>query len=71
MKPDGISILQNGGVFNDLRHGDIHVVPRYKHQNFAGFYAISGEGFTSDVYRLLMMQRNIIEAINLSKSSDA
>jgi histidine triad (HIT) family protein len=37
-QPDGITICQNGGVFSDLKHYHMHVVPRYKGQDFAEFY---------------------------------
>jgi histidine triad (HIT) family protein len=37
-KPDGITITQNGGIFNELAHYHMHVVPRYKNQSFADFY---------------------------------
>ncbi|NJP39046.1 HIT family protein [Alkalicoccus luteus] len=37
-QPDGISIVQNGGMFNDLDHYHMHVVPRYEEQDFADFY---------------------------------
>ncbi|WP_335871817.1 HIT family protein [Bacillus sp. 2205SS5-2] len=36
--PDGVTICQNGGIFNELTHYHMHVVPRYKHQSFASFY---------------------------------
>jgi histidine triad (HIT) family protein len=36
--PDGITICQNGGIFNELTHYHMHVVPRYKRQSFADFY---------------------------------
>ena len=29
-KPDGISVMQNGGYFNDVNHYHMHVFPRYK-----------------------------------------
>ncbi len=38
-KPDGITICQNGGIFNELTHYHMHVVPRYKNQSFATFYS--------------------------------
>ncbi|SEM20922.1 Diadenosine tetraphosphate (Ap4A) hydrolase [Mesobacillus persicus] len=38
-KPDGITICQNGGIFNELTHYHMHVVPRYKDQSFATFYS--------------------------------
>ncbi|MCM3586645.1 HIT family protein [Mesobacillus maritimus] len=37
-QPEGITVCQNGGVFSDLTHFHMHVVPRYQHQNFALFY---------------------------------
>lgn len=32
---DGITILQNGGMFNDLTHYHMHVIPRYLNDGFA------------------------------------
>ncbi|WP_219836094.1 HIT family protein [Paenibacillus sp. R14(2021)] len=34
-KPDGISVIQNGGIFNDLGHYHMHVFPRYKDDGFS------------------------------------
>ncbi|PES92822.1 HIT family protein [Bacillus cereus] len=39
-KPDGVTICQNGGIFNELTHYHMHVVPRYKERSFAEFYTI-------------------------------
>lgn len=33
--PDGITICQNGGIFNDLGHYHMHLIPRYKHDGFS------------------------------------
>ncbi|ACT02567.1 HIT family protein [Paenibacillus sp. JDR-2] len=33
--PDGISICQNGGLFNDLTHYHMHLIPRYKGDGFS------------------------------------
>lgn len=33
--PDGITICQNGGIFNDLTHYHMHVIPRYKNDGFS------------------------------------
>jgi histidine triad (HIT) family protein len=33
--PDGISICQNGGVFNDLTHYHMHIIPRFKGDGFS------------------------------------
>ncbi|PAD93525.1 HIT family protein [Shouchella clausii] len=38
-KPDGITICQNGGIFSELTHFHMHVVPRYINQSFAPFYS--------------------------------
>lgn len=32
--PDGYSIMQNGGMFNDVGHYHLHVFPRYKNDGF-------------------------------------
>ena len=42
-KPDGITICQNGGIFNELTHYHMHVVPRYKERSFAEFYTVQPE----------------------------
>ncbi|WP_336772734.1 HIT family protein [Paenibacillus sp. MMO-58] len=34
-RPDGISICQNGGIFNDLTHYHMHLIPRYKGDGFS------------------------------------
>lgn len=39
--PDGYSIMQNGGMFNDVGHYHLHIFPRYSGD---GFGWISGEG---------------------------
>jgi histidine triad (HIT) family protein len=33
--PDGITIIQNGGAFNDLSHYHMHIFPRYESDGFA------------------------------------
>jgi diadenosine tetraphosphate (Ap4A) HIT family hydrolase len=33
-KPDGITVCQNGGIFNDLTHYHMHVIPRFKGDGF-------------------------------------
>ncbi|MEF2247199.1 HIT family protein [Paenibacillus sp. IITD108] len=34
-KPDGITICQNGGIFNDLTHYHMHLIPRYIGDGFS------------------------------------
>ncbi|PEN99404.1 HIT family protein [Bacillus cereus] len=42
-KPDEITVCQNDGVFNELTHYHMHVVPRYKERSFAEFYTVQTE----------------------------
>lgn len=32
--PDGYSIMQDGGIFNDIGHYHLHIFPRYKNDEF-------------------------------------
>lgn len=32
--PDGYSIMQNGGIFNDIGHYHLHIFPRYQNDDF-------------------------------------
>jgi histidine triad (HIT) family protein len=32
--PDGVTILQNNGIFNDLNHFHLHIIPRKKNDGF-------------------------------------
>ncbi|MFD2614999.1 HIT family protein [Paenibacillus gansuensis] len=34
-EPDGITVIQNGGKFNDLTHYHMHMFPRYDSDGFA------------------------------------
>jgi len=33
-RPDGYSMMQNGGMFNDIGHYHLHIFPRYKGDGF-------------------------------------
>ncbi|WP_078382699.1 HIT family protein [Sutcliffiella halmapala] len=62
-KPDGITICQNGGVFSELSHFHMHIVPRYKHQSFADFYLeepLKNERLKS---KLIDTRNELVEAI--------
>jgi histidine triad (HIT) family protein len=61
--PDGITICQNGGIFNELTHYHMHVVPRYKNQSFADFYSDS-ETVIEDETKLKETTRKLIAAIS-------
>jgi len=38
-KPDGYSIMQNGGIFNDVGHYHLHIFPRYSEDGFGWTYS--------------------------------
>lgn len=62
--PDGITICQNGGRFDELTHFHMHVVPRYEGQNFANFYTEKSEEVVVNEVGLTNTKRKIINAIN-------
>lgn len=33
-RPDGVRVCQDGGVFNDLTHYHMHLIPRYAEDHF-------------------------------------
>ena len=37
-QPDGYSIMQNGGTFNDVGHFHLHIFPRYQEDGFGWTY---------------------------------
>lgn len=51
--PDGYSIMQNGGMFNDVGHYHMHVFPRYKNDGFGWTYSDAKHYATSDVAKEL------------------
>lgn len=63
--PDGITVCQNGGIFDELTHFHIHIVPRYEGQNFADFYSEDGETYTEGDGNLNETKRRIIEMIRV------
>jgi histidine triad (HIT) family protein len=61
--PDGITICQNGGVFNELTHYHMHVVPRYRGQSFASFYS-EDEIMIEDEMKLKETAGKLIDVIS-------
>ncbi|WP_419095542.1 hypothetical protein [Alkalihalobacterium alkalicellulosilyticum] len=63
--PDGVTICQNGGVFDELTHFHMHVIPRYNGQNFAEFFSVDGEINIEEkeIERLEETKRKIIDTI--------
>ena len=46
-KPDGYSVMQNGGQFNDIGHYHMHIFPRYQGDGF-GWTCGEGEKLTNE-----------------------
>ena len=63
--PDGITVCQNGVVFDDLTHFHMHVVPRYKGQNFSYFYLEDEEVFIEEKSILEEVKRKFIQKIKV------
>lgn len=59
-KPDGISVIQNGGLFNDLDHYHMHVFPRYKEDGFSWV-----EPSVKSKTQLEQVKARIIEELNI------
>ncbi|MFJ8220423.1 MULTISPECIES: HIT family protein [Bacillus cereus group] len=69
-KPDGITICQNGGVFNELTHYHMHVVPRYKERSFAEFYMVQlGEKENYNLEETKHLLKEAIERILLTEKA--
>lgn len=60
-RPDGISIIQNGGKFNDLSHYHMHVFPRYESD---GFSWVEPSDTTNAKGRLIETKERLIRTLN-------
>jgi diadenosine tetraphosphate (Ap4A) HIT family hydrolase len=47
--PDGYSVMQNGGEFNDVGHYHLHIFPRYKDDGFSWMYGGEKKKDTVDI----------------------
>lgn len=47
--PDGYSIMQNGGEFNDVGHFHLHIFPRYKGDGFGWTYGEEPKAVNSEI----------------------
>lgn len=63
--PDGITVCQNGGAFDELTHFHMHIVPRFEGQNFADFFMEDGELHIEEENKLEETKRKIINAIKV------
>lgn len=48
-KPDGYSIMQNGGAFNDVGHYHMHIFPRYNGDGFGWTYGEEIKDFNAEI----------------------
>jgi len=64
-KPDGITIVQNGGAFDELSHFHLHVVPRFKGQKFSEFFITGGKVATRA--ELEAVKEKLVVAIGMLK----
>ncbi|WNB93514.1 HIT family protein [Bacillus sp. NEB1478] len=62
--PDGITICQNGGIFDELTHYHMHVVPRYKNQSFSTFYLENESGSITEKTDLTVIKTKLRDAIS-------
>lgn len=60
-QPDGITIIQNGGKFNDLTHYHMHVFPRYESD---GFGWVEPSDTTNAKERLSETREKLIQMMN-------
>ncbi|MGH4121619.1 MAG: HIT family protein [Clostridium sp.] len=51
--PDGYSIMQNGGEFNDIGHYHMHVFPRYKGDGFGWTFSDKKHVFSQEIAKEL------------------
>lgn len=60
--PDGYSIMQNGGEFNDVGHYHLHIFPRYKGDGFGWTFGDDVKNVNAEIAGRI---RDGIEKINL------
>ncbi|CUB51963.1 AP-4-A phosphorylase [Bacillus subtilis] len=69
-KPDGVTVCQNGGVFNESTHYHMHVVPRYKERSFAEFYTVQqGEKKSYNLEEIKTLLKEELEKILHTKKA--
>jgi histidine triad (HIT) family protein len=59
--PDGITVMQNGGKFNDLTHYHLHLFPRYVSDGFAW---VEPSDITNAKGRLKDTYKDLLELAN-------
>ncbi|AIQ53181.1 HIT family protein [Paenibacillus sp. FSL R7-0331] len=66
-KPDGIRVSQDSGIFNDLNHYHMHLIPRYEGDGFTWGEPSHPDGAE---YRLTQTKEKIIKVLNELLNSD-
>ena len=56
--PDGYSIMQNGGAFNDIGHYHLHIFPRYTGDGFGWTYGSNTQNVTSEIAERIRVRIN-------------
>lgn len=53
-RPQGYSVMQNGGEFNDIGHYHLHVFPRYTKDGFGWTDSNKEKGYSEEIARNLI-----------------
>lgn len=56
--PDGYSIMQNGGEFNDIGHYHLHIFPRYTSDGFGWTYGSNTHDVNSEIAKKIRERIN-------------
>lgn len=48
-KPNGYSVMQNGGIFNDIGHYHMHIFPRYVNDGFEFKYSSESHKYSMEI----------------------
>lgn len=61
--PDGYSIMQNGGEFNDVGHYHMHIFPRYAGDEFGWTYGSEEKNVNSEIAERIRKKLRVNSAI--------
>lgn len=59
--PDGYSIMQNGGEFNDAGHCHMHIFPRYAGDGFGWTYGNEKRTVNSEIAKRIREQIVVLQ----------
>lgn len=57
--PDGYSIMQNGGEFNDVGHYHMHIFPRYTGDGFGWTYGSEEKAVNAEIAERIRKQLRV------------